>query len=66
MFKFFQVLIAVALGYVVTATVSYFIIMKLSTNQHDRAIEAAMSAIFVFGPIGAVVAGVFMFVRSVH
>ena len=32
----------------------YFLYL-LSTNQHDRSVEASMTGAFVFGPIAAVV-----------
>ncbi len=51
------------IGFVATAVAGYFLITWLSTNTHDRALEAAMSSVFVFGPLGAVVAGVIAFVR---
>lgn len=41
-------------GYVAGAIVGYLLIGTLSRNRHDRAVEAAMTAAFVFGPIGAV------------
>ena len=39
-------------GYVITAFLSYFLINKFSTNGHDRSVEASMTSIFVYGPIG--------------
>jgi hypothetical protein len=35
-------------GYVVVAIVSYFLVLELSSNVHDREVEAAMSAAFFF------------------
>ena len=43
-------------GYIVAAVVSYFLVLQLSSNVHDRSVEAAMTSVFFFGPIGAVVA----------
>ena len=42
-------------GYVLVALISYFLVMQLSSNRHDRSVEAAMTSVFVFGPIGGVV-----------
>lgn len=39
-------------GYVVAAFLSYFLIGKFSSNVHDRSVEASMTSLFVFGPIG--------------
>ena len=39
-------------GYVIVAFLSYFLIGKFSSNGHDRSIEASMTSLFVFGPIG--------------
>ena len=40
------------IGYVIVACLSYFLIGKFSSNGHDRSVEASMTSIFVFGPIG--------------
>ncbi len=62
--RFLKVIVFMAVGFVVTTVASYFLISWLSTNTHDRALEAAMSSVFVFGPLGTVVAGVVAFARS--
>lgn len=41
-------------GYVICAVVGYFLIDVLSSNGHDRSVEAAMTSAFVIGPLGAV------------
>jgi hypothetical protein len=41
-------------GYLVGAFAGGYAISVLSSNTHDRAVEAAMSGAFVTGPIGAV------------
>lgn len=51
-------------GYITGAVVGYFLVSALSSNTHDRSVEAAMTAVFVFGPIGALIAAVVMFVRA--
>ena len=51
-------------GYVVAATLGYLLVEGLSTNTHDRSLEAAMTAAFVAGPIGAVVGFVIGFIRG--
>lgn len=51
-------------GYVVVAFASYFLIGQFSSNTHDRSVEAAMTSVFFYGPIGAVIAFVVGFVRS--
>ena len=43
-------------GYLVGAFAGYFLIEWFSSNVHDRSLEAAMSSMFVWGPVGAVVA----------
>ena len=40
------------IGYVLIAFLSYFLIGKFSSNGHDRGVEASMTSIFVYGPIG--------------
>ena len=51
-------------GYLVAAAAGYFLIGLLSSNAHDRSVEAAMTSAFVFGPLGALVAFVVGLVRG--
>ena len=41
-------------GYLLAAVAGYFLILQFSSNVHDRAMEAGMTAAFVAGPLGAV------------
>lgn len=43
-------------GYACGAVLGYFMVEGLSSNTHDRSVEAAMTGAFVFGPLVAVVA----------
>jgi hypothetical protein len=47
-------ILGLLLGYLVAAVVGYFLIGVLSSNTHDRSVEAAMTSAFVAGPLGAV------------
>jgi len=49
----FGLLFAIA-GFLVAAVVGYFLILWLSSNMHDRSVEASMTGIFFCGPVGAV------------
>jgi hypothetical protein len=49
-------LLCAVAGYLLGAFVGYGLITWLSTNAHDRSVEAAMTGAFVFGPIGALIA----------
>lgn len=42
-------------GYLVGAVATYALVALVSSNAHDRSLEAAMTAAFVGGPLGAVV-----------
>lgn len=53
-----------ALGFVVAAAAGYFLVSWLSSNTHDREVEAAMTSMFVVGPVGAVVAGTVAYFRA--
>lgn len=64
MARFFLVLLFVVAGYVVSAVVGYFLVNAMSSNTSDRSLEAAMTAAFVLGPAGAVVAGIVGFFRT--
>jgi hypothetical protein len=43
-------------GYIIAAVAGYFLVEMLSGNTHDRSVEAAMTSVFFFGPIGGVAA----------
>jgi len=51
-------------GYVVAAVASYLLIGQLSSNTHDRVVEAATTSALIWGPLGAVAAFVVGFVRG--
>ena len=51
-------------GYLMVAVASYFLVLQLSSNGHDREIEAAMTSAFLFGPVGAIVAFIVGIIRS--
>ena len=42
-------------GYALAAVIGYFLVTALSSNPHDLAVEASMTATFVAGPFGALV-----------
>lgn len=50
-------------GYIVSAVVGYLLVLQLSSNSHDRDLEAAMTSAFVFGPIAAIIAFIVGVVR---
>ena len=50
----FGLLFAVA-GFILAAIASYFLILELSSNLHDRSVEAAMPSAFFFGPVGGAI-----------
>jgi hypothetical protein len=43
-------------GYTIAAIAGYFLLQMLSGNTHDREVEAAMTSVFFFGPIGGIAA----------
>ena len=43
------------LGYAIGAFGGGWLVSLLSSNTHDRSVEAAMTGAFVLGPLGAVV-----------
>lgn len=52
------------LGYVGMALLGYVAVGQFSTNVHDRQLEAAMTAAFVTGPLGAVIGFIVGFMRG--
>lgn len=53
------------LGYVVGALVTYFLVNLLSSNTHDLAMEAVMTAFLFGGPLVGIFGFVFGFVKFV-
>lgn len=51
-------------GYLLGAVAGYYLLGQLSSNTHDRAVEAAMTAAFVFGPLAGFLAFVVGFLRA--
>jgi hypothetical protein len=51
-------------AYVVFALIGYFLMLQLSSNTHDRGVEAAMTSAFVFGPIAGIIAFIAGIARS--
>ena len=49
-------------AYAGAAFAGYWLIVWFSSNTHDRSLEAAMTAMFAFGPLGAVVGFILGFV----
>ncbi len=41
-------------AFIIAAVASYFLILAFSSNMHDRSVEASMTSVFFFGPIGGV------------
>ena len=50
-------------GYVAGGVTGYFLVEGLSSNTHDRSLEAAMTGAFVVGPLFAIVAFIVAFVK---
>jgi hypothetical protein len=51
-------------GYLVGAFGGGYLVSMLSSNVHDRSLEAAMTGAFVFGPLAAVIAFIVGAVRA--
>ena len=43
-------------GYVLGVFAGYVLVDQLSSNTHDRSVEAAMTGAFLTGPIAAIIA----------
>jgi hypothetical protein len=52
------------LGYAVGAAVGGLLVDAVSSNTHDRSVEAAMTGAFAIGPLVAVIAFVVGFARA--
>ena len=54
-------LLAAGVGYVAGAFGGGFLVSLLSSNRHDKSVEAAMTGAFVIGPIVALIASIIAF-----
>ena len=54
----------VVLGYAIGALTGYILVLMTSTNTHDVAMEASMTAAFFSGPLGALIGVIVAWVRS--
>lgn len=50
-------------AYILAALAAYFLIMQLSSNAHDRQMEAGMTAAFFIGPVAALLGFIVGFLR---
>jgi len=57
-------LLRAAAGYFIGAVAGYFLILRFSSNVHDRSVEAAMTSAFFAGPAVALVGFVAGLVRG--
>ena len=53
--RFFIALLGMLIGYPLFAFGGYWVVDLFSPNNFDRSVEAAMTAAFAFGPLGAIV-----------
>jgi hypothetical protein len=53
--RFLAALLGVVIGYPVFAFAGYWAIELFSDNHFDRSVEASMTALFVIGPVGAII-----------
>lgn len=57
--KIIIVFLSAVLGYAAGAFGGGFLVSVLSSNSHDKSMEAAMTGAFVVGPIFAIIAACF-------
>ncbi|GGN04321.1 hypothetical protein GCM10010967_44070 [Dyadobacter beijingensis] len=65
--KIFLLSLLVAFAaYLIAAVGGYYAIVKLSSNSHDKSMEASMTSAFVLGPIAAIITfiGAYFYFRS--
>ena len=49
--------------YLAGAVVGYFLTTTLSSNSHDKQMEASMTAAFFFGPVAGIIGFIVNFIR---
>jgi len=47
-------IVLAVVGFLLFAAVSYSVVLQFSP-RHDRALEAAMTSVFFYGPVGAAI-----------
>jgi len=57
-------LVSGIIGYVICALICYLLVVTLSSNAHDREMEAVMTAVFIMGPLGGFIASTVAAVRT--
>ena len=57
--RFFFIAAYAIAGYVLGVIAGLIVVSGLSTNTHDRSVETVMTAAFVAGPAGAILAALF-------
>ena len=62
--RFLFGLLGLVAGYIAGAVLGYFLIEGFSSNQHDRSVEAAMTAAFATGPLFALIGLIIGIIRS--
>lgn len=43
------------LAFLAGALASYFLVLRFSSNVHDRSVEAAMTSVFFYGPAAGLI-----------
>lgn len=56
--RFLATLFSAAVGFALFAFCGYWLIYLMSSNAHDSSVEAAMTSLFVIGPIGAILGAI--------
>lgn len=56
--RIFAILAGLVAGYMLGGIAGAFLLEAWSSNTHDKAVEAVMTAAFVTGPIGAILAAI--------
>ena len=51
-------------GFILGALLTGVLVTQLSSNTHDVSVEAAMTAVFAGGPVGAIIGFVVGFISS--
>ncbi|MCF0073980.1 hypothetical protein LZD49_26095 [Dyadobacter sp. CY261] len=59
--KIFLLSLLIAIAAYLVAAGGYFLITKLSSNTHDKSMEASVTTAFVLGPIAAIFAFIVAF-----
>jgi len=64
--RFITAFIVGLVAYFLVGVASYFLVLWFPSNEYDGKLEASMTSVFFFGPIGALIAFIVSLLRNAN